>query len=84
MTSAPANPVCKVIRYKRPPRARGRSPLLRLEGSLAAVATLAPVIPIFPALALAAEHRATSALPHRCHLLGDMQPGRRVGELPAG
>jgi hypothetical protein len=63
MTPAPANPVCNVIRYKRPPpgsaRTAGRSSfVLRLEGSLAAVGTLAPVIPIFPALALAAEHRA--------------------------
>ena len=35
----------------------------RIEGSLATVVILAPVISIFPALALAAEHRATSALP---------------------
>ena len=52
-----------VIRCKRPPRkfagaARRSGFALRLEGSLAASTSLAPVIPIFPALALAAEHRA--------------------------
>jgi hypothetical protein len=52
-----------VIRFKRPPRkfagaARRSGFALRLEGSLAAGTSLAPVIPIFPALALAAEHRA--------------------------
>jgi hypothetical protein len=52
-----------VIRYKRPPRkfagaGRRSGYALRLEGSLAADTALAPIIPIFPALALAAEHRA--------------------------
>ena len=57
-----------VIRYKRPPRkfagaARRSGFALRLEGSLAAATPLAPVIPIFPALALAAEHRAMAEFP---------------------
>jgi hypothetical protein len=39
----------QIVRLKRPAR---KSPAaLRLEGSLAAVVTLAPVIPIFPTLA---------------------------------
>ncbi len=49
-----ANSVCNVIRYKRPPGKRPGNKsgfALRLEGSLAAVVTLAPVIPIFPMLA---------------------------------
>ena len=51
---AAANHVCHVLRYKRPPQKRAGAKsgfALRLEGSLAAVVTLAPVIPMFPAIA---------------------------------
>ena len=62
-----------LIRFRRPPRRRSAgffNPALapRIEGSLAGVALLAPVIPIFPALALAAQHR--SAAPVRQPTLG--------------
>jgi hypothetical protein len=46
-----------IVRFRRPPHKRPGAVksgfALRLEGSLAAVAVLAPVIPIFPDLALA-------------------------------
>ena len=63
--SATLSASCNVVRFRRPARktARVAEPStidLRFEGSLASVVTLAPVIPIFPALALAAEHNATS------------------------
>lgn len=84
MTSASPSPFSNVIRYKRPPKSRAQLTSLRLEGSLAAVTTLAPVIPIFPALALAAAHRATSLQPTGCRLLGDLETVDHLGELPTG
>jgi len=56
---------CNVLRYKRPEAAVAEAArksrfTLRLEGSLAAVVTLAPVIPIFPGLAFLPPHRAAS------------------------
>lgn len=63
----PARPSCGVVvRFRRPPARRpiSRSELAlapRIEGSLAGVAILAPVIPIFPALSLAAPARAAAS-----------------------
>jgi hypothetical protein len=60
----PAPQVCNVIRYKRPSRKNARPSefagyAMRLEGSLAAVVTLAPVIPIFPRLGFSLDRDAT-------------------------
>ena len=60
----PAPQFSNVIRYKRPARKNARPPefagyAMRLEGSLAAVVTLAPVIPIFPRLGFSLDHDAT-------------------------
>ena len=69
--NATAHHPCHVLRFKRPARSTAavveKSAVLRLEGSLAAVATLAPIIPIFPAFAVAAPHRAAS-LPRKIRL----------------
>jgi hypothetical protein len=66
--NAPPPPVGNVIRYQHPPRQAVRRPdqaeragcALRLEGSLAAVVTLAPVIPIFPRLTPSSRPAATA------------------------
>jgi hypothetical protein len=68
MNAARPHPEGNVVRYQRASRP---ALSLRLEGSLAAVVPLAPVIPIFPALTLAAAHRATSA---ECHAIGGAYP----------
>jgi hypothetical protein len=63
--SAASTATGNVVRYRRtartPAGANRRSAFTwRNGGARVALRTLAPVIPIFPALALAAEHRATA------------------------
>ncbi len=53
--NAPTQTLCPILPFRRPPtrasrRAKHATATLRLEGSLAAIIPLAPIIPIFPAL----------------------------------